>query len=100
MPDAADISITAVSVSDIKAYFALIGLPRGSLTLAYLISPFRPSARASTVPSPPSANGYTETLASGSAILIPSAALFPASAEVRLPLKESIAIVYFILFSV
>ena len=48
------------------------------------------------VPSPPSATGLTDTVASGSARRIPCSAAVPAWREVRLPLNESIATIIFI----
>ena len=71
----------------------------GPVTVTCFRSPFRPKIKASTVPSPPSAKGNTETQASGSARRIPSRTASPASVEVRLPLKESIAITIFIYHS-
>lgn len=52
------------------------------------------------MPSPPSATGRTTVRHPGHAECTPSAAAFPASAEVRQPLKESRAITIFFINAV
>lgn len=49
----------------------------------------------SSKPSPPSAMGITEVWQDEFMLLIPFSAAFPASAEVRQPLNESMAIIIF-----
>ena len=99
IPAAPAISITAVFVLSIMPYSQITGSPRGPVTFTCSVFPFIPATRASTVPSPPSARGLTRTSASASTQWMPSAAANPASMDVMLPLKESIAVTTFIVFS-
>ena len=78
IPDAEAISMTAVLVSFKMQYFAVTGVPKGPLTVVVIISPSALSARASTVPSPPSAKGFTVTSASALRRQIASLTAFPA----------------------
>ena len=68
----------------------------GPVTVRSIRSPFMPSIKASVVPSPPSARGFTMTSASGFARRTPSLMAIPASIELKLPFKESIAMTTFI----
>lgn len=68
---------------------------RGPVTHTCVRVPPQPSVKASTVPSPPSASGRMVISASGYMRRIPAEALSPASREVMLPLKESMAITTF-----
>ena len=89
-PLAAALSITAVS--PIRPYSASISLPSGSWTRALTVCP--PSAAVSTEakPSPPSETGSTTQ----SCPARPSATAAAASAELRHPLNESMAMTAFI----
>ena len=63
-------------------------------------SPSSASASATTLPSPPSAMGLTVTSSiSPAKASMPSFTALPASRELKEPLKESIAIRIFIMFS-
>ena len=69
----------------------------GPVTSKSMRVPPSPSMRASVLPSPPSARGLTITRASGIADKTPAFTAFPASAEERLPLNESMATTTFII---
>ena len=68
----------------------------GPVTCIVFNLPFNPQTKASVVPSPPSANGLTITVASGFAAKIPALAASPASIELKLPFSESITTTAFI----
>ena len=99
IPAAPDISMIAVPLSGRMPYWQSTGLPMGPVTVTVSRVPPMPQARASTVPSPPSAKGRTFTAASLYTRRIPSSMAWPASREERLPFRESMAMVIFIILS-
>ena len=98
IPEASAISMTAVLPSPRIPYLAFVFSPKGPATQTVTYSPPNPSTRASVVPSPPSAKGFTVICASH-ALRMPLFAAYPASIELMLPLNESIAITTFILLT-
>ena len=81
----------------IHPYEAVTGVSIGPCTFTCASSPAQSLPdRASVVPSPPVCQRLTRTWAFGSAFRTPSFIAFPASIELRLPFKESIAITTFI----
>ena len=96
-PAAWAISIIAVLVSFNTPYLASTLSTTGPVTEVTIASPFIPSTNASTVPSPPSANGIIVISVSLSTFNIPSFIAFAASIELKLLFNESIDITTFMI---
>ena len=98
IPAAPDISMIAVPLSGRMPYWQSTGLPMGPVTVTVSRVPPMPQARASTVPSPPSpkAGRY-----SGVFVYTPDPFFngMAGSREERLPFRESMAMVIFIILS-
>ena len=90
-PLAAAVSITAILPSATNPYSAVMERPRGSVQLTFLNMPSSSSVMTFVKPSPPSEIGTTVASPGGKAAI----AAFPASCEVRQPLKESMAMIAF-----
>src|SRR5256885_384040 len=87
-PAQAAISMAAVRPSPSSPKNAVTGVLSGPVTVCCTILPPVASTSACTVPSPPSATGTMAISASGKTELAPVAMACPASAAVRLPLRD------------
>ena len=85
-PEALDIS--SMARSSFRAYLAKISVPSGFFTMVSINFASSASAIASTLPSPPSATGFTTTSQKSSST---SFIARPASSELSEPFNESIA---------
>ena len=85
-PEALDIS--SMARSSFRAYLAKISVPSGFFTMVSINLASSASAIASTLPSPPSATGFTTTSQKSSRA---SFIARPASSELSEPFNESIA---------
>ena len=90
-PAASAISMMAVFFAASQPKRLGAALPSGPVTSTRTISPARPSASASTVPSPPSASGKICAVLSGKTARMALATMAPASMDETLPLNESMA---------
>ena len=95
-PHASAISITAIFESPSIPHLASTYFPKGPETLVEKNLPLVDETKTSTVPSPPSAIGNLQILASGKTLKKPSSIAFAAAEDVKVSLKESGAINIFI----